>query len=255
MIINTRLIDCHRHKELNALERVKESIKKEYVYIENTLNSLMASGCIGSVCKVVKGADMVSLQMSLDYGDLFYRKFHPSLFYRKDSDKIQKRSPLTGDLFCRKFAPDCERVQRGTVCWRRFYANIPLGLVFLGLSEPLRLAGLKDDEVLQLFDGLEALPDVEVSVLSVLEELCELWKNFLLKLVAYFREPKKTSIVAITFCIKTDDRKYNSTKKIIINLNSFLISSHHNDRDVVEIIFLIEIKFSSAADEFSLSKI
>lgn len=51
---------------------------------------------------------------------------------------------------------------------------LPLAL-FLGLSEPLRLAGLKLDDVFKLFDGLEALPDVLVSVLSVLDELCELW--------------------------------------------------------------------------------
>lgn len=44
-----------------------------------------------------------------------------------------------------------------------------------GLSEPLRLAGLKLDEVLRLLEGLDALPDVLVSVLSVLDELCELW--------------------------------------------------------------------------------
>lgn len=53
------------------------------------------------------------------------------------------------------------------------FPNIPRPLVF-GLSEPLRLAGLKLDDVFRLFDGLEALPDVLVSVLSVLEELCEL---------------------------------------------------------------------------------
>jgi len=35
------------------------------------------------------------------------------------------------------------------------------------------LAGLKLEEVFRLFEGLDALPEVEVSVFSVLEELCE----------------------------------------------------------------------------------
>lgn len=48
-------------------------------------------------------------------------------------------------------------------------------MAFLGLSEPLRLAGLRLEEVFRLFEGLDALPEVEVSVLSVLEELCEWW--------------------------------------------------------------------------------
>lgn len=53
--------------------------------------------------------------------------------------------------------------------------NLPLALLgCFGLSDPLRLAGLRLDDVLRLFDGLEALPDVLVSVLSVLVELCEL---------------------------------------------------------------------------------
>lgn len=50
---------------------------------------------------------------------------------------------------------------------------LPRFLIF-GLSESLRLAGLRLDDVLTLFDGLEALPDVLLSVLSVLDELCEL---------------------------------------------------------------------------------
>lgn len=54
---------------------------------------------------------------------------------------------------------------------------VPRALAFLGLSEPLRLAGLRLDEVFRLFEGLDALPEVEVSVLSVLDELCELWVN------------------------------------------------------------------------------
>lgn len=49
----------------------------------------------------------------------------------------------------------------------------PLALI-LGLSHSLRLAGLRLDDVLALFDGLDALPDVLLSVLSVLDELCEL---------------------------------------------------------------------------------
>lgn len=51
---------------------------------------------------------------------------------------------------------------------------LPRALVF-GLSDPLRLAGLRLEEVLRLFEGLDALPEVLVSVLSVLVELCELW--------------------------------------------------------------------------------
>lgn len=47
--------------------------------------------------------------------------------------------------------------------------------LFFGLSDPLRLAGLRLEEVLRLFEGLDALPEVLVSVLSVLVELCELW--------------------------------------------------------------------------------
>lgn len=54
-----------------------------------------------------------------------------------------------------------------------YKSHIPRPL-FFGLSDPLRLAGLRLDDVFKLFDGLEALPDVLVSVLSVLEELCEL---------------------------------------------------------------------------------
>lgn len=53
------------------------------------------------------------------------------------------------------------------------FSILPL-VLFLGLSEPLRFAGLRLDDVFRLLDGLEALPDVLVSVLSVLEELCEL---------------------------------------------------------------------------------
>lgn len=53
------------------------------------------------------------------------------------------------------------------------HLSIPLPL-FFGLSESaLRLAGLRLDDVLTLFDGLDALPDVLLSVLSVLDELCE----------------------------------------------------------------------------------
>lgn len=37
----------------------------------------------------------------------------------------------------------------------------------------MRLAGLRLDDVFALFDGLDADPDVLLSVLSVLEELCE----------------------------------------------------------------------------------
>lgn len=44
-----------------------------------------------------------------------------------------------------------------------------------GLWEPLRLAGLRLDECFRLFDGLDALPDVLVSVFSVLVEWCGLW--------------------------------------------------------------------------------
>lgn len=52
--------------------------------------------------------------------------------------------------------------------------DIPRILVF-GLSDPLRfLAGLRLEDVFRLFDGLDALPEVLVSVLSVLDELCEL---------------------------------------------------------------------------------
>lgn len=46
--------------------------------------------------------------------------------------------------------------------------------LFFGLSDSLRLAGLRLDEVLTLFDGLEAPPEVLLSVLSVLDELWEL---------------------------------------------------------------------------------
>lgn len=38
----------------------------------------------------------------------------------------------------------------------------------------MRLAGLRLDEVFALFEGLDAEPDVLLSVLSVLDELCEL---------------------------------------------------------------------------------
>ena len=51
---------------------------------------------------------------------------------------------------------------------------IPRAFVFFGLSEPLRLAGLKLEDVFRLFEGLDALPEVDVSVLSVLDELWEL---------------------------------------------------------------------------------
>lgn len=37
----------------------------------------------------------------------------------------------------------------------------------------MRLAGLRLDDVFALFDGLEAEPEVLLSVLSVLDELCE----------------------------------------------------------------------------------
>lgn len=49
----------------------------------------------------------------------------------------------------------------------------PLAFIF-GLSHSMRLAGLRLDEVFALFDGLDADPDVWLSVLSVLDELCEL---------------------------------------------------------------------------------
>lgn len=49
----------------------------------------------------------------------------------------------------------------------------PLPLIF-GLSQSMRLAGLRLDVVFALFDGLDAEPDVLLSVLSVLDELCEL---------------------------------------------------------------------------------
>lgn len=51
--------------------------------------------------------------------------------------------------------------------------RLPLPLIF-GLSHSMRLAGLRLDEVLALFEGLDAEPDVLLSVLSVLDELCEL---------------------------------------------------------------------------------
>lgn len=57
--------------------------------------------------------------------------------------------------------------------------HLPLVLTCFGLSDSLRFAGLKLEEVLRLFDGLDALPDVEVSVLSVLDELCELCVSML----------------------------------------------------------------------------
>lgn len=52
-----------------------------------------------------------------------------------------------------------------------FFKHLPFVLICFGLSDPLRLAGLRLEEVFKLFDGLDALPDVEVSVLSVLDEL------------------------------------------------------------------------------------
>lgn len=48
----------------------------------------------------------------------------------------------------------------------------PLALIF-GLSQSMRLAGLRLDVVFALFEGLDAEPDVLLSVLSVLDELCE----------------------------------------------------------------------------------
>lgn len=61
----------------------------------------------------------------------------------------------------------------GLNCVQSMCEHLPLPL-FFGLSESaLRLAGLRLDEVFTLFDGLDALPDVLLSVLSVLDELCE----------------------------------------------------------------------------------
>lgn len=51
-------------------------------------------------------------------------------------------------------------------------SDLPRPLI-LGLSESLRFAGLRLDDVFTLLDGLDTLPDVLLSVLSVLEELCE----------------------------------------------------------------------------------
>lgn len=98
--------------------------------------------------------------------------------------------------------------------------NIPLPL-FFGLSESAaRLAGLRLDEVLTLFDGLDALPDVLLSVLSVLDELCEFIVDAVHVAIATCSSPSlESSLESLNGIVRICDARclMRIVKKKIIN--------------------------------------
>lgn len=86
------------------------------------------------------------------------------------------------------------------------------------------MAGLRLDDVFKLFDGLEALPDVLVSVLSVLEELCELCVDAQAIITAWSSPSLESSLESpVNGIERIWDARYELDVKIIIKmLKSFL---------------------------------